>query len=370
MTDVRFPGSSTLLQRLASSARADTHGQTGTGVALAAVEETLGRVRDDVDRSTAQLADVQRSIAEAGSYVGDLRALNSFAAAAFDRGGAYDVQFRHEAVDGYRLDRVLGPNEVFEAVGEFVHSAQPGGLYLSFGVPYLDLGSANDEFAFRIEGTAGQRELTFASGTATADVAAAINYFTETTGVTATTSGTGIVIRSLRPGRSEFVSIAIVDDGNIVRGDGIHELRSQNFTAARSPSFLYTSTEAYNSITDRGRDLGYRISGLDATADLATNSLSIAMRDGSTLKLRLDADLESFGWDVTTPPIEGRLLRLVGKSRLSDAAVVRGAAGDSVGLSPYRHQRAVAEQVRTEGGLTGAGFAGTPDAARVLGLLG
>ncbi len=170
-------------------------------------------------------------------------------------------------------------------------SAQVAGYLLSFGGD-IDLGSAGEQFVVEIAGSLGSRELSFASGTALADVVAAINSFTDVTGVLATESGTGIRLESIEFGSNEFVSVTIVDDGAIAAGDGIHAFDAAD-TATADTAILatYTSTAAENGVRDFGEDVRATINGIVATTN------------GTTVRINtdfLDVEVE-LGYDTSGP---------------------------------------------------------------------
>ncbi|HBS28606.1 MAG TPA: flagellin, partial [Phycisphaerales bacterium] len=155
-------------------------------------------------------------------------------------------------------------------------SAQVGGFYLSFGAGNLNLGGAgsadgaSSRFVIEIAGTEGSRELSFASGTSTADVVAAINSFSDVTGVKAAASGTGgITLKSSGFGSDEFVSVRVVDAGSINTAQataGVYEFQSANTGAASTVGADRTLfSAASNKITDVGQDLAATINGISAT---------------------------------------------------------------------------------------------------------
>jgi len=154
-------------------------------------------------------------------------------------------------------------------------SAQQAGLFVSFGAASIDLG-AGEQFVIEIGGSAGNRELQFASGTTLANIANAINSVNTVTGVTATVSGTGIRMVSDSFGSSELVSIKIRDDGSIAAGSGILTLSSTDFNVATAASAqAFTTSAASNGIRDEGQDIGGSINGLVAVGrgkELSVNS--------------------------------------------------------------------------------------------------
>jgi len=145
-------------------------------------------------------------------------------------------------------------------------SAQVGGFVLSFGgAANIDLGSAGETFVFEIAGALGSRELSFSSGTSVDSIAAAINTFTDVTGVVASSDGNGrIDVNSSEFGSSEFVSVKVVDDGNIVgAGTGIYNLSATDTTVYDGGAATAFSA-ATNAVRDNGQDVEATINGIVA----------------------------------------------------------------------------------------------------------
>jgi flagellin len=167
-------------------------------------------------------------------------------------------------------------------------SAQVGGFFLSFGGATINLGTGSS-FVFEVAGSIGNRELSFASGTALSDIAGAINTFSEVTGVEATVSGTGIRIDSVEYGAEEFVSVKVIDSGTIAGADGIF-----NYATADTSTSLTTGVTAFsaqgatNGLTDNGQDVGATINGISATSRGARASIN-------TDFLSVDLTLETSG---------------------------------------------------------------------------
>jgi flagellin len=159
-------------------------------------------------------------------------------------------------------------------------SAQVGGFFLSVGSTNLDLGAATDQFVIEIAGTEGSRELSFASGTAIADVAAAINSFTDVTGVAAAVSGTGLRLDSAEFGSSEFVSVKVVDDGSIGSASeiGIYNFAAADTTIADTSAHTDYSA-ANNPVKDDGQDMSATINGLSATTTGTTAQINTDFLD-------------------------------------------------------------------------------------------
>jgi len=153
-------------------------------------------------------------------------------------------------------------------------SAQHGGLFLSAGDTQLDLSAAANSFTFELTGSVGSREFSFASGTNLSSIAAAVNTFKSITGVSAATSGTGLVLKSTQYGSDHFVSVKIVNDGG-QGGDGILTLTaSDENTAATGSAVAFSSTAASGGIRDEGQDVGAIINGIKATSQGKNTSIN------------------------------------------------------------------------------------------------
>ncbi len=159
-------------------------------------------------------------------------------------------------------------------------SAQVGGFYLSFGGTQIDLGTGSS-FVFEVAGAIGNRELSFASGTALTDIVDAVNTFTEVTGVRATASGTGIRLDSAEFGTDEFVSVKVIDSANINGAGGIFNYEAADTsTSLTTGATAFTAAAAANGLTDNGQDVGATINGIAATsrgtrASINTDFLSV-----------------------------------------------------------------------------------------------
>ncbi len=143
-------------------------------------------------------------------------------------------------------------------------SAQQAGLFVSAGASQLALGQGQS-FVFEVAGSKGSRELTFSSAATISDVAAAINSFTGVTGVTATTSGTGIKLVSSEYGKSQFVSVKVVNAGGFGGSNvGIYDIAANDFNIANT-TIRSTFANATQSVTDKGVDVAATINGIRAT---------------------------------------------------------------------------------------------------------
>jgi flagellin len=186
-------------------------------------------------------------------------------------------------------------NGASQAVNAIVtQSAQQAGLFMSFAAATIDLG-AGEQFVIEVGGSAGNRELQFASSTSLANVAAAINAVNDVTGVTATVSGTGILLSSDDFGSAEFVSLKVTDAGSIAAGSGILTLSTTDFgTATAASAVAFSSSSASNGLRDLGQDIGGTINGLLAVGlgkEMSVNSdfLDVAFTLSTTASQTLAA---------------------------------------------------------------------------------
>ena len=174
-------------------------------------------------------------------------------------------------------------------------SAQQAGYFLSTGGA-LDLSAADAQFILEVGGSKGSRELSFASGTAVADIVAAINSFSDVTGVSAAASGGGFRVDSVEYGSNEFVSVKVVDDGDLngqVATAGVYALASSDTAvASAAATTAFSAGAAENGLSDDGQDVGATINGVVATTKGTKASIS-------TDFLSVDIDLSATG--ATTP---------------------------------------------------------------------
>lgn len=143
-------------------------------------------------------------------------------------------------------------------------SAQLGGLLLSMGDTKLDLGAATSSFTVAIGGALGSKAFSFASGTTLPQVAAVISYVSPATGVDAVLSGTAIRLQSQEYGSSQFVSVRILNHGNLAGlYTGIYTLSHDNFRRAEPwPWYPMNSYAAASGVGDLGRDVYALINGV------------------------------------------------------------------------------------------------------------
>jgi len=244
-------------------------------VAEAARDNAGAEVRAEAQRRIDEAAGVISKIAGSGSVAevgGRLEGANPFA-----------ISNVHEGVSLIRAQSNLAPRERLDVELLVAQSAQRGGMYLSLGSINIDLGTGSS-FVFEIGGGVGSRTLSFASGTAIVDIAAAINTFTDVTGAIATVSATGIRIESSKMGQDELVTLRIIDAGSLVASaDGIHRLKADNSNEAE---FLVWRTYATASFTiaDSGQDMVGTVNGHSFTS--SGPSINYVMSPGGEVLFR------------------------------------------------------------------------------------
>lgn len=141
---------------------------------------------------------------------------------------------------GVLRQALVAPAPADPPIGDATGTGTPltptaGGLFIETG-PDLNLGGVGssdgleEQFAIELAGADGARELSFASGSTVADIAAAINASTGETGVRASVSSTsdgtiGLRLEATDPGADGFVSVRVLDDGGGLAGGGtVYEL--------------------------------------------------------------------------------------------------------------------------------------------------
>jgi len=160
----------------------------------------------------------------------------------------------------------FGTRDYIPVTVEVVASAQPATLY-------YNASSVSNSVSIELQGNAGATTLSFPSGTTAADMVEAINAVSDATGVVASATASGFVMRSEHLGSRQFVSV------NVLPGSGSFD--TQDETGATTPR-------------DEGRDATALING------------ALSMGDGNKLTLKsstLDIELalvESFGLGTTS----------------------------------------------------------------------
>ncbi|MFN5945271.1 MAG: flagellin [Phycisphaerae bacterium] len=167
-------------------------------------------------------------------------------------------------------------------------SARTAAVMLSLGSANLDLSSATAQFTIEVGGGQGAREFTFSSGTSLASIAAAINQFSDVTGVKATYAGgaaTNIVLESKDYGASEFISVKTTNTGGLVSsGSGICT-RAPGSATFNIEVAEFAATQ--NPVRVPGQDLQGTINGVQASGNgknlrLATDFLDVEVELSAT----------------------------------------------------------------------------------------
>jgi flagellin len=214
--------------------------------------------------------------------------------------GSYDYTTSGVAstsFDNVRINSARVPDGgTVNVVVQVTASAQTGKLVYSNG----DLA---DNVTIEVAGNTGTEQLSFASGTAISAIAASINAVTTATGVSATVSGTDLVVNSTAFGSDQFVSLKTV-----------------------------AGTFAPDNTKDYGRDASVTINGAEAQA----NGLAISYRSSNLdIEFDLDTSFNVAGTDNFYVTGGGASFALGSKVTESDKAsigissVSTGSLGDS-----------------------------------------
>lgn len=180
--------------------------------------------------------------------------------------GNFDYQTNNiaDAVSDVRVNGAKFEGESLDVDVIVTQSAQRGQLFMDFGGGAIDLNTGS-AFVFEVTGALGSRQLQFSSGATNDDIAAAINTFTEVTGVTASANGSGVTLMTSQYGSNHFVSVSVVEDGGAA-GDGIYKFEDDDANSVQGSADT-TFANAGNGVRDAGQDIGANINGYLATSD-------------------------------------------------------------------------------------------------------
>ena len=219
--------------------------------------------------------------------------------------GNFDFQTTN-VLDGVTDFSVQSAN--FEGSSQTVNvvttqSAQQGQLFLDFGGGAIDF-TAGSTFTLEVTGATGSRELSFTSGTTNAQIADTINSLTDVTGVTASSTGSGVTLVSSNYGSNEFVSVKTGGDAG-VSGGGV--FRFEDFDAGTIQGSAASSfADAVNPVRDEGQDVGGTINGIVATGnglELSANSefldVSITLSDDASDTINAVERAAGDAFDIT-----------------------------------------------------------------------
>jgi flagellin len=164
-------------------------------------------------------------------------------------------------------------------------------------------GALTDNVTIEVAGNTGTEQLSFSSGTTVSSIAAAINAVTTATGVSATISGTDLVVNSTSYGADQFVSLKTV-----------------------------AGTFTPNATKDLGQDASVTINGAEAQA----NGLAVSFRSSNLdIEFDLDSSFNLPGTDSFVVTGGGASFALGSKVTETDkasigiASVSTGSLGDS-----------------------------------------
>lgn len=203
----------------------------------------------------------------------------------------YQVDSVASGVSDFRVNGAKFEGASLDVTAIVTQSAQQAAQYLSLGGGTITLGTGS-AFTIEVAGAKGTRELQFSSGQSIADIVAAVNTFSDVTGVTASAGTTGVALRSEDFGSNEFVSVTVVDDGTIGTASniGIYDFESGDNTTIDTSSHVdFTDTGAAgDGVRDLGQDIAGTVNGLLATGK------------GRTLKVNSDFLDVSISLDTST----------------------------------------------------------------------
>jgi flagellin len=202
-----------------------------------------------------------------------------------------------------------------------VDSATTGSVFLlDDGAGGIDANGAG-QVTFEITGNEGTQQFTFAEGTAIADVANAINSFTDALGVTATSAAAGddVQIDSTGYGTDQFVRVRQLSDNG-----------GSNFVSSAANGAAVNDLKAF------GADAEVNINGISAT----TNGLQARVSsEGFDVSLMLDSAFAGAGGTGGTSSFSitgggadfnlGPQVNLANKVSLGIEAVTTGSLGSS-----------------------------------------
>ncbi len=204
----------------------------------------------------------------------------------------FNVTGQHANVNEFNINAAkLGFGETRTVQVSVTGSAQHAGVFLSAGANNINLSAVANRLVLEIAGAEGSREFSFSSGTTLTEAATQINTFKSITGVSASTSGTGLVLKSTEFGSQQFVSVKVVSDGGINDATsgagataGIHVLSSTDENTANT-TINTTFAAATNPVRDVGQDVSAIINAINATSDGTTARVNTDFLD---LSINLD----------------------------------------------------------------------------------
>jgi flagellin len=205
--------------------------------------------------------------------------------------GTFDYQVTgvNTGVTDFKINGAKFETASYDVDAIITQSAQRGGLFLNLatsatgGTGQIDLASGS-AFVIEVSGALGSRQLSFGSGQSLDQVAAAINSFSDVTGVSAVVSGYGVVLQSTEFGSTQFVSVKTANGSGTLNNQssqtsGVYQLEDDDFNTAETSGTSFAA--ATNPIRDDGQDVDGTINGVAATGNGKTLSVSTDFLDVS-----------------------------------------------------------------------------------------
>lgn len=313
----RLAGLTALTERAAAveSALSETHGLLDEIRGMLRAQESGGAVdRDGLAAARKRLAEIGESIRTA-----EARAASGLPGPG-DWVWGQREGFRLTDVNGVvRVDgtATLPPRATRDIELEVLTSAHTGEVELSF-YNTTDPRAANASFTIEIAGANGTEQLTFVSGTTVADIAAAINFRTDATGVRAYEFGSTVTLSA--PIKDDaFVSVRMLEETGLsgfIRNP--YTFQNTNFSDA----------EPDDVFRDDSSELAARINGVDAQTDgytviSKTDEWNISI--GIGWYLNTHGTFHLFTMQSTAPPTD-RTLEEPPLPVVADAIAAGGAA--------------------------------------------
>jgi flagellin len=224
----------------------------------------------------------------------------------------FTVTNQSGAIDSVNVTRANADGDAITAKASVTASAQRAGLFLSTGAS-LDLSAAgssttaDEKFTIEVAGSKGSKEFSFTSGTTNTKMAETINNYSEVLGVSAATSGNGLRLNSQEFGSEEFVSVKVVDDGDIQGGGGLYNYNATDMNTKGTQVDTFANLVGTNT-QDKGQDVEALVNGqkvastgreLSINLDNLQASVTLAETGGSTL------DAQTTGSNATLFKAEG-----------------------------------------------------------------
>lgn len=196
------------------------------------------------------------------------------------------LDFQASSIDGNVTDYQINAakfdtSSTLSVQAKVTASAQHAGLFVSTGAT-LALTATDETFVVEIGGIEGSREFSFAISTTVADMATAINQYSDVTGVSADVSGAGFTLKSTEYGSDEFVSFNVINHGG---STGAAQTLSALDENAFSSDAAVAFTGFSGAIRDEGQDVAGMINGVVARGDGLKMSVS---SEGLDIEMTLD----------------------------------------------------------------------------------